>query len=668
MAQPQVGSQFAGYRIESLVGRGGMGVVYRATQLDLGRIVALKLIAPDALDDAAARARFVSEARHAAAIEHPNVVPIHAAGEADGVAYFAMRFVDGDDLRTRVRRDGPLAPAEAARIAEGIGAALDTIHAAGLVHRDVKPANILLGRDDHPYLTDFGLARATLGQRGTSTGSGRWAGSLHYAAPEQIRGGRVDARADVYALGGVLFFMLTGHAPFERDSDEATLWAHMAERPPRAGALHPGVPKRLDDVIAQAMAKLPDDRYDSAGDLGRAVAAAAQGGRAPRGRGPVARGAASPSGALALPGLIDEAPTMTTVAPRARAAPPHRLWALGGGLVVAVAAMAVVLAVRPGGSATPRSRPTAAPTAIAAAKPTAAPTAGTARTYPRVARTFRRVNRLPNALALAGGRLWVTSSGRSLVRVDALTGGRRTRDARLGGGTAISVRAGRVWEVSFHHRREIAVAAAPPYKLLAEALGPGLPVAVAAERDGGAWVAESGPSRAGAGSAVHYDAAGRVVASVPVPYGVTGLALGPRAVWVAEYGQPLVLRIDRRTLQPRVASELTSPAGALAYGGGHVWATLPDDDAVARLHGRTPDYQTVGHRPERLVYARGQVFVTSRFDGTLVAVDARTLRIRHTLTVPLDPFAVAAGGGHVWVSSFGKGSVTRVDLGPPASS
>src|ERR1700750_1276956 len=127
MAQPDVGSQFAGYRIESLVGRGGMGVVYRATQLDLGRIVALKLIAPDALDDAAARARFVSEARHAAAIEHPNVVPIHAAGEADGVAYFVMRFVDGDDLRTRVRRDGPLSPAAAAHIADGIGAALATI-------------------------------------------------------------------------------------------------------------------------------------------------------------------------------------------------------------------------------------------------------------------------------------------------------------------------------------------------------------------------------------------------------------------------------------------------------------------------------------------------------------------------------------------------------------
>src|SRR4051812_1007009 len=145
MAQPDVGTEFAGYRIDSLVGRGGMGVVYRAWQLELERTVALKVIAPEALEDDAARARFVSEARHAAAIEHPNVVPIYAAGEAGGMAYFVMRFVEGDDLRTRVRRGGPLSPAAATAVLGSAAAALDAIHHAGLVHRDVKPANILLG-------------------------------------------------------------------------------------------------------------------------------------------------------------------------------------------------------------------------------------------------------------------------------------------------------------------------------------------------------------------------------------------------------------------------------------------------------------------------------------------------------------------------------------------
>src|SRR5262249_4965422 len=154
--------------------------------------------APEALEDTAARARFVSEARHAASIEHPHVVPIYAAGEADGTAYFVMRFVEGDDLRTRVRRDGPLAPRHATEILQSAAAALDAIHAAGLVHRDVKPANILLAAGDHVYLTDFGLARVALARESTA-GSGRWAGSLHYAAPEQIRGGRIDARADIYA-------------------------------------------------------------------------------------------------------------------------------------------------------------------------------------------------------------------------------------------------------------------------------------------------------------------------------------------------------------------------------------------------------------------------------------------------------------------------------------
>jgi serine/threonine protein kinase len=310
----EVGDQFAGYRIESLVGRGGMGVVYRATQLELGRTVALKVIAPETLEDEAARARFVSEARHAASIEHPHVVPIHAAGEAGGTAFFVMRFVAGDDLRTRVRRDGPMSPRAAVEILQRAADALDAIHRAGLVHRDVKPANMLLAEDDHVYLTDFGLARVALA-RESSTGNGRWAGSLHYAAPEQIRGGRVDARADINAHGGVLVFMLTGKVPFDRESDEATPWAHVADPPPRPSELRRGLPKAFDQVVAHAMAKTPEDRYASAGDLGRAASAAAAGRRAPRRRRPVAQGAASATGALAVPGLSDEAPTLTAAAP-----------------------------------------------------------------------------------------------------------------------------------------------------------------------------------------------------------------------------------------------------------------------------------------------------------------------------------------------------------------
>src|SRR6476646_8706727 len=225
-----VGAEFGGYRLEAQIGRGGMGVVYRARELGLGRTVALKVVAPEAVDDRAAHERFVAEARVAASIEHPHVVPIYAAGDVDGVAYLVMRLIDGDDTRSLVRREGPLDPERAAAIAARAADGLDAIHAAGLVHRDVKPANLLLGPGDHVYLTDFGLARAALTQSG-ATRSGHWAWTLSYASPEQIRGERVDARADIYALGGVLCWLLTGKPPYDRDSDEAVLWAHLNEPP-----------------------------------------------------------------------------------------------------------------------------------------------------------------------------------------------------------------------------------------------------------------------------------------------------------------------------------------------------------------------------------------------------------------------------------------------------
>jgi serine/threonine protein kinase len=213
MREISEGSVLSGHRIDGVVGRGGMGVVYRAHDLALRRTVALKVIAPELLEDARARERFLREARAAASIDHPHVIPLLHAGEEGGVPYLVMRFVDGDDVRTLVRRSGALDPERAARIVAGAGEALDAIHAAGLVHRDVKPANVLLGPGDHVYVTDFGLAKHAVSRDG-QTRSGQWVGTLDFVAPEQIRGERVDARADVYALGGLLFFMLTGAVPF----------------------------------------------------------------------------------------------------------------------------------------------------------------------------------------------------------------------------------------------------------------------------------------------------------------------------------------------------------------------------------------------------------------------------------------------------------------------
>jgi serine/threonine protein kinase len=275
----EIGATIGDYRLEELVGRGGMGVVYRATQLKLGRSVAIKLILPEVGEEEAFRARFKREARLAAGIDHPNVVPVYQADEEDGHLYIAMRYVEGTDLRSLVASAGRLAPGHATRLVVQIAAALDAAHAQGLVHRDVKPANVLLtGRygEEHAYLTDFGLMKHTT-SHGELTRSGAFVGTLDYAAPEQLRGWKVDARTDVYALGCLLYQLLTGEVPFPRDSSGAKVWAHMDAPPPRPTETAPGVPEGFDDVVLCAIAKDPDARYPSAGDLGRAALAAAGG-------------------------------------------------------------------------------------------------------------------------------------------------------------------------------------------------------------------------------------------------------------------------------------------------------------------------------------------------------------------------------------------------------
>jgi hypothetical protein len=269
-------STFAGCRIEAVAGRGGMGVVYRATQLGLDRAVALKLVAPERAADANFRARFERESRVAAAIEHPNVIPVYGAGEEDGRLYLLMRWVPGTDLQALIRRSGRLGHVHAATIVAQVAAGLDAAHAVGLVHRDVKPANVLLGGEDgsgHVYLSDFGL---TLDPSADTrvTDSGEWFGTVDFMAPEQFEGDRPDARTDVYALGCVLNAALSGEPPFPRGSVPGTILAHLNDPPPRPSATA-GVPRAFDDVVARALAKRPSDRYRSAGELARAALAAA---------------------------------------------------------------------------------------------------------------------------------------------------------------------------------------------------------------------------------------------------------------------------------------------------------------------------------------------------------------------------------------------------------
>ncbi|MFE2346214.1 serine/threonine-protein kinase [Kitasatospora cineracea] len=292
------GRTLAGYRLEHVLGRGGMAVVYRAEDLRLGRTVAVKLLAPELARNETFRQRFVRESHVAASLDHPNIVPVYDAGEVEGVLYLAMRYVRGRDLRALLDREGPLTSAQTVRIAVQVASALDAAHAHDLVHRDVKPGNVLIaeGTDpDHPehaYLTDFGLTKKSLSLTGL-TSVGQFVGTLDYVAPEQISGKPVDGRCDVYSLGCVVFEMLTGDPPYRRDDDLALLWAHLNDPPPDVRERRADLPAGVGAALRRAMAKRPGERYGSCLEFVaalRAGAGAAQGaprvGEAPREDGP----------------------------------------------------------------------------------------------------------------------------------------------------------------------------------------------------------------------------------------------------------------------------------------------------------------------------------------------------------------------------------------------
>jgi serine/threonine protein kinase len=274
LAGLQAGSMMAGYRLEAQVGAGGMAVVFRARDERLGRLVALKVLAPALAADPAFRRRFIAESRAAATVDHPHIIPIYEAGEAGGALFIAMRFVRGGDLRGMLDREGVLPPARATGFISPVASALDAAHRAGLVHRDVKPANILVDAHtdlpDHVYLSDFGVSKGAIASV-SLTGAGHFLGTPDYSAPEQIQGQVVDGRADQYALACVAYQLLTGWVPFQRDQGMAVLLAHLSEPPPSLVARRPGLPAAADRVLARALAKVPEKRYPTCAEFADAL-------------------------------------------------------------------------------------------------------------------------------------------------------------------------------------------------------------------------------------------------------------------------------------------------------------------------------------------------------------------------------------------------------------
>jgi outer membrane protein assembly factor BamB len=602
-----------------------MGVVYRARQLELDRDVAIKVISPDRVADDRARRRFLSEARAAAAVEHPNVLPVYGAGLAGDHAFIVMRYVPGDDLRMLVRLRGPLEPEHAAAIAVALGGALDAIHRAGFVHRDVKPANVLIGGDDHVYLSDFGLAKEALASGGL-TESGRWVGSLDFAAPEQIRGGEVDHRADVYALGGVLHYMLTGAVPYDRPSDEAKLWAHLSDVPPRPSAVRPELPRAFDEVVERAMAKDPADRYEAVGDVGRAARAAA--------------GGAS----------IGFSGSRTRVH---RRRPRTRIAAIAGAAAVLAVAGGTAELIAGGGGGDPENRRSPEPTSTTAPEPPG----------PHIGRTIPGLGRSPRDIAVAQGDVWIISAFQSRVmRYRAATMEKHGRQPAIGrGAVSIASDGDTIWIAISRRNEVVALDARTGRRRDPIPIHDSKPIAVAAA-GGSLWIAGRRFGRA-ADILYRYSPDGRPIRRKEVRGDIDALTSSKTTAWVAQDVSAQLLGFDA-SLRRTHRAYLQQRAKQLAYGGDRVWMSERDADTLGRYNPVTRHafQPRIGPLPAGLAYADGKVFIVSSNASRLYVVDPRTLKLlRSPIRLPTNPWAVEAGAGHVWVTSMAAGKLTRID-------
>jgi YVTN family beta-propeller protein len=638
-ADPRIGTGLAGYRIKALLGRGGMGVVYLAEQTRPHRQVALKLLLAQAATSQAFRERFLREAELAAAIDHPNVLPVYDAGETDGVLWIAMRHVDGIDLAALLARDGALAPEQALAIAGQVAGALDAAHTRGLVHRDVKPGNVLLAVEDgavaHAYLADFGLTRRVGGGVRGLTVSGQVLGTIDYVAPEQVEGGQVDGRADQYSLGCVLFECLTGTLPFRRASELAVLWAHVHDPPPRIGEHRSDLPAALDEAIGRALAKAPSDRHPSCGAL-VASAQAALAGAAPAGG---RRRLGRPNGHRG--GRGRRRPWLAGLARR----PVLVLAATAGVLLAVVLAVAVLLARDGRAPAGP-----AAPTVVAAAnhairidpatyQPVAAVTVGTD----------------PAAVVGGGGLVWVANRQDGTVTVvDPATNRVQLSIPASGsgpvgrGGPGIAFASGSLWVANADQRRVARVEPdADPMAIPVD----GSPNAIAAAPDA-VWVAAR--TQNGGGLLARIDTGtNRVVQTVPLRHAPTGLAITPdgRTVWAATPGDRAIRRIDTRPGGAVRRIELPQAADQVAFGDGTVWVTSSRGDAVLRINAASHAIQTipVGNGPSGIAFGADRVWIANGQDGTVSTIDPQSNDVG-TLHLGFRPAAVAVEQRAVWVA------------------
>jgi DNA-binding beta-propeller fold protein YncE len=639
-ADPRVGTRLAGYQIKSLLGRGGMGMVYLAEQLGPHRQVALKLLLDPATASEAFRERFLRESELAAAIDHPNVLPVYDAGETDGVLWIAMRYVDGIDLAGLLHRDGPLAPEGALAIGGPVAGALDAAHARGLVHRDVKPANILLamegGAVTHAYLADFGLTKRVGGARGLTV-SGQVLGTIDYIAPEQVEGGPIDGRADQYSLGCVLFECLTGTVPFRGDSELAVLWAHVHDPPPRIRDHRPDLPAALDDAIGRALAKAPGDRYLSCAAM-VATAQAALTGVTPAGlRHRIGRTLGRRPGRRRRPGL------------RGLTRRSSLVLTVAAGLLSAVLLVVAVLLARDGAAPTVPTAPAVLPVANHAVRIDPA-------TYELVAAV--PVGTDPAAVAGGGGSVWVANRNGTVTVVD--PGANRVQQTLPAsgsgpvgqGGPGLAFASGSLWLANTTQRQVARVepgADAIPIPVGAS------PSAIAAAPDADAvWVAAR--TQSGGGLLARIDArTNQVDPTIPLRHAPSGLAITPdgRTIWVVTPEDRTLRSFDTRTSDPGEPVKLRLAPDQVALGDGAVWVTSSRRDTVLRIDPATSKAKPirVGNGPSGIAFGADRVWVANSLDGTVSAIDPQTNQVgSRRLGFRPAAVAVVAEQRAVWVA------------------
>jgi DNA-binding beta-propeller fold protein YncE/predicted Ser/Thr protein kinase len=598
VGEPAIGSTLAGYRIESLIARGGMGVVYRATQLALERPVALKVIAAELAEKEGFRDRFLRESRLAASLDHPSVVPVYDAREEDGELIVAMRLIEGGDLRKLIDREGPLPPARAVALLSQVADALDAAHAAGIVHRDVKPHNVLV-EGERAYLSDFGLAKSF---EGTGEGSGASiVGTVEYMAPEQWRGESAGPAADVYSLGCVLYEALTGIVPYAR----------------KAADTEPEIPQGIEAVIERAVSKDPADRYRSAGEL---IAAAEE----------------REDASLAATAVLSEGggrPTIPIERPagsRWRFGSRRVQW-LGAAVAAGIGALVLALALL-GGDGVSVSDPIPigkGPLRVAAGDgevwATSSPDGTLSKIDPRtleVAGAPLRLGAGVSGVAVGAGSVWVSSprEGR-VLRVDPGSGRVLARIDVGGSPGALAVGEGRVW-VADEAGAGVTAINAINGKVYKRGIVPHAAPLRLAVGAGGLWVSSASTSavrRIDLGSA---DAGAPILAG----RGPAGVTVAGGLVWVANSRAGTVTRVD-----PSLHTILGDPIpvggspGGIDAGPETVWVANSADDTVSRID--IADAEPMGS----------------------------------PISVGPDPGAVAVGADAVWVANNGDGTLTRIE-------